>query len=340
MTDVTERGHEATEEPRPAPRKALGSALRVVAVACGAGVAAHFVRDAGTSRVLDVLRAAGPWLPSIVAIEAAIVLLDAASVRVLTGDAGRRSPLAVWVRGAAYANACAVFLPAGRAAGEAARSAILSPSVGTSSAVGACARFQVCALFALAAASALGAAFIAVAPPAPADSGAALLATLLLANALLATMLGGGVGWLARRPSLRARAERLLARLSPSTRAREGAATPPSRRASAIAWGLCLGGRFLQAAQYGVAVAAVGGRATAASAVVAHGVHVVGASAGDLVPGQLGVMEALYASFARSIGLGDAPAAALSIALVMRAAQIALALAMLLAAAALPGRRP
>jgi hypothetical protein len=56
-----------------------------------------------------------------------------------------------------------------------------------------------------------------------------------------------------------------------------------------------------------------------------QGVHIVGATVGDAVPNQLGVTEGAYRVFAEAVGLGDAPARAVSIALAIRVVQLGLA---------------
>jgi hypothetical protein len=92
---------------------------------------------------------------------------------------------------------------------------------------------------------------------------------------------------------------------------------------SAIAFSVI--GRLVQSLQYGVVLHAVGGIATPTAVWATQGTHLVGAALGDLVPGQVGVTEAAYGVFATTLGLGGQPARALSIALMARIAQVALA---------------
>ncbi|HLK36914.1 MAG TPA: hypothetical protein VKU41_09215, partial [Polyangiaceae bacterium] len=51
----------------------------------------------------------------------------------------------------------------------------------------------------------------------------------------------------------------------------------------------------------------------------------VGATAGDVLPNQVGVVDGAYRAFAGALGLSAAPARALSIALVARTAQLVVA---------------
>ena len=57
-------------------------------------------------------------------------------------------------------------------------------------------------------------------------------------------------------------------------------------------------GRWLQVAQYGVAVLAVGGTLSWRGAFVGHGIHMVGATVGAAVPNQVGVVDGAYVAFA------------------------------------------
>ncbi|MBZ0120901.1 MAG: hypothetical protein K8H88_28160, partial [Sandaracinaceae bacterium] len=92
-----------------------------------------------------------------------------------------------------------------------------------------------------------------------------------------------------------------------------------------------LGGRVLQALQYGVILLAVGGALTSGGALVAQAIHLVGAGFGDMVPNQAGITESAYRIFGGSLGLEHAQA--IGIALVHRVCQFSLAGASLLAGA-------
>ena len=88
---------------------------------------------------------------------------------------------------------------------------------------------------------------------------------------------------------------------------------------------MCASGRGAQLVQYGVLLSAVGGTASIGGAFIAHGIHLVGATLGDAVPNQLGVVDGTYRTFAPALGFSDAPARALSIAFLAHAAQLAVA---------------
>jgi len=84
-------------------------------------------------------------------------------------------------------------------------------------------------------------------------------------------------------------------------------------------------GRLSQTFQYGVILLAVGGSLTVGSALVAQAIHLVGAGLGDMVPNQVGITEGAYRIFAGHLGLSDAVAQAIAIALVHRICQFFLA---------------
>jgi hypothetical protein len=134
-----------------------------------------------------------------------------------------------------------------------------------------------------------------------------------LATTVLAVLRGGRAGrWLERTRRRFPGGTHPAAPLEPHVRRRL-----PWRAAA-----VCTTSRGVQVVQYGVILAAVGGVTSVRGAFVAHGIHLVGATAGDLLPNQLGAVDGAFRAFARSVGLGDAPARALSIAFVAHATQL------------------
>ena len=89
--------------------------------------------------------------------------------------------------------------------------------------------------------------------------------------------------------------------------------------------GAALLGRVSQSVQYGIILLAVGGSLTIGSALVAQAIHLVGAGLGDMVPNQVGITEGAYRIFASHLGLSDAVAQAIAIALVHRICQFFMA---------------
>jgi len=76
-----------------------------------------------------------------------------------------------------------------------------------------------------------------------------------------------------------------------------------------------------------VLLAAVGGVASVRNAFIAHGIHLVGSTVGDVLPNQLGAVDGAYRAFAGAIGFAEAPARALSIAFLAHAVQLSCAAA-------------
>lgn len=260
--------------------------------------------------------------------ELAIVTTDALASRALVGHVSA----ATFMRATFLAYSCCVFLPAGRVSGEAARAAALSVDVGGAQAAGAGARLQACVLLANAAMSLVIAVVVLALVP-----GAGPLAPLLAGNALLCGALGGALALMIRD----GRAGRWIRHRFGKFLGDKGApdSHPPPPRGSARAFVLSFFGRSIQAAQYGLCVFAVGGALGFIPSLTAQGIHLVGASGGDLVPNQAGAMEGVYRGFAGALGFESAPARALSIALFMRVAQIGLALVLLALATLIPRRK-
>jgi hypothetical protein len=292
--------------------------VRPVMLVLGLALAAGLVWSVGTERVLAVLSTSGHWLPLVVLLEATFATCDAIAVRVLLGPDGKDVPGMTWVRATALTYASTALLPAGRVAGEAARAATLAPQVGMRRALAACTRLQICALLANVVIS--GACVVAVR-----FSRATALASALALNALACAALA--TAFLAALRSKRV-ANWLDGRFGFSHDPAQS--RPPLTRPRAlVAQGFCVLGRTSQTLQYAVVLLAVGGLVTPASALTAQGIHLVGAAAGDVIPGQLGAMEGTYRLFAGALGFGSRPELALTMPLLVRVAQLSIAIASL-----------
>jgi hypothetical protein len=300
--------------------------LRLLLFLAGVTAAVLLVRGAGPERVLATIVQAGAWMPLIAMLEACFMGMDVVALRGLLGERGRGVPLPVWVRTAILQYGVMQLLPAGRAGGEIARASGLAPYVGGARAAAAATRLQAATMLANTAISVP--CWIAVAWRV---SALAPLAWAVLVNALITAAIGTVLilaarrsnvgGWLGRRI-------RLLALHGPSfdEALREETPWTPAVIAASI-------GRAFQTVQYGVILLAVGGTLTAGSALVAQGIHLVGAGLGDLVPNQVGITEGAYALFAPALGLEEHPARAIGIALVARICQFSLAASCLLVSA-------
>jgi len=298
---------------------------RWLLLAVGALATVLLVRGVGADKVWLALSTAAPWLPVIIGLELGIFSMDALAIRSLLGEDGQKVPPRAWIRSSALAYAIMIFLPAGRAGGELARASILARHVGGPKAAAAAAKLQAAVLFANFVASVPAA--ITVATVTGADSP---LGVLVLANGVVTLVLGVVVIWAARTTH----PESWLARKVLPKDAGQAFYTAiramPAVPVRPIL--LCTAGRALQALQYGIIVLAVGGVLTAQSALVAQGIHLVGAGLGDFVPNQVGVTEGAYGLFASALGLSTHRATSVAIALVARVSQFLLAgLAALLA---------
>ncbi len=300
------------------PRLSFASVGKLALFLLGVAALVGLVREAGPERVWAVLRGAGPWLPVVMVLEAVCVaVIDALVIRTLLTHLGVSAPLRPTVRSMLLAYSAMVFLPAGRTGAEVVRAAVLSKHAGTP-VVAACATHaQGVTLLATALASLPCAAAVAVAGAGRTLTLAclgnaavcAVLALVFLLGPRLA-MSGGTLG------------ARLKARFTRGGEYDAALRALPALPLSALA--LSFVGRALQAVQYGVVLHAVGGAFSAQGALVAQGIHLVGAAAGDMVPNQAGILEGAYRLFADALGFASDPAKAVSIALVIRLSQVAL----------------
>jgi hypothetical protein len=211
-----------------------------------------------------------------------------------------------------------VLLPAGRAAGEVARGALFARHIGVPSAASCATQLQASYVSAIGVLSLVELWAVASLP-----GRRSSLALLLGVNAALT--IAGAAGLVAILWD--ARVGRWLATLRRRvSRAQEPASLAPlARRIPWTAACACSVGRSAQAVQYALILSAVGGVVTFRSALVVHGVHLVGATLGDAIPGQLGVLDGTYRAFAVVIGFASEPERALSIAFVAHATQLVLA---------------
>ncbi len=296
-------------------------ALSWMLLLAGFGLLVFLVVDAGPSTVWRAIRTAGPWLPLIMGFGGGWFAGEVVAHRILLEDVARRVPLPALVRANLVAYAIVVLAPLGKAGSEIARAAVVADHVGGARAAAAAANVQ--------AASLIGNALVSV-PCAIAVFSAlgtsSILGWLVVGNGVVTAVLGGAALLLTRLGRV---GERLAGRFEALkvTGPELDEALRVRRSTFAKAVLATFTARLSQTAQYGVLLLAVGGSLGLGPALATQGVHLVGAAAGDLVPGQVGVVEGAYRVFADALGLDVARA--LSIGLVSRVS------AMLLAAVAL-----
>ena len=298
------------------------AAARWVLLAAGVAFIVYLVKKAGARSVLDALEAAGPYIPLIIAFEALILATDTAAFASILGP-GRRKDISVkgWIRSSCVSFICLALLPAGRTTSEVARATVVAQYTGAVRSATAGAELQAAALIAdglISGAVGLGI-FLMV-------GSQGKLAWMLGGNFLLAGTLGvvmflllhhrGFAAWVAKRYPKLVKSHEIT--------------TPRFFGILPSAWSFF--GRWLQVAQYGVAVLAVGGALSLRGAFVGHGIHMVGATVGAAVPNQVGVVDGAYMAFADVLGFRGAPAKALSVALVLRASQLLFAVVCMVAA--------
>ena len=286
----------------------------------GLALVAYLVRDSGPDRVAAVLWQAGRWLPIIFALEVFQVGTDFLALRSILGARWRRIPRTTWLRSSAIAYAMMTLLPAGRAAGEVTRATLFSKYVGTPRAATTSTLLQAAYLSANGVLS-----LVACMVVASRFGFRAPLALLLAGNVVSQAFIAGSLLTILRAARIGRWLDRMRLRFVPG--AKESLPLDPEERRR-IPWRaalVCCVGRAAQVAQYGVILHAVGGVLTVRNAFVTHGIHLVGATLGDMLPNQLGVTDGFFRAFAGDLGFADEPARALSIAFVVRIAQLTLA---------------
>ncbi|KFA91124.1 lysylphosphatidylglycerol synthase domain-containing protein [Archangium violaceum] len=259
--------------------------LHPVCAVLGVALLAMLVQRAGAEELGRELSRAAPWLPLVLLLEVARLLLDALATRVAYGSRAREVPWRCMLRAQLIGTAVSSVAPTGRASGEAAKAALLGQYTGGATALAAAATSQAASLVSGGLLCLLGA-FAAYL-----RTGASWLTLVLGVHALVLLLMGLGM-----HAGVKGR-------------------TPPPARALLAA----LLGRTLQVVQYGLLAMAVGIDTTAVEALIAQGLHLVSLAVGALVPGQLGVREGAFALSAGAFG--TTPARAMSIALLAHGTQ-------------------
>ncbi|WP_437940509.1 lysylphosphatidylglycerol synthase domain-containing protein [Sorangium sp. So ce341] len=301
----------------PAARRARWKALLHAALAAfGLAALAALIRHVGAAEMLDAVIRAAPFLPFLVALEVARVGCEALATGLLC--APRRVPTAELLRIHAVSYPVMALMPAGRAAGEAVKAALLSPYVGAPRAAAIATANQSLALLCAAPLSLLAAAALFR------IGGASPFALGVLAHAALLVASGLGVAFAARQRAASAWLTRRFARAGQLTAAFQEAVR---ERPPVPAWpfAACVAGRALQAAQYALLLAAVGAESGPLRALAAYGVGAAGTAAGDLIPGQIGATDGAFTLAAPLLGLTASSAIAVSLLVHLLQAAFALA---------------
>jgi hypothetical protein len=296
-------------------REAIKNAARWALLAGGIAFIAYLIHKAGAKNVADALVAAGPYIPIVILFEATILATDTAAFAAILGPE-KRKPITAkgWLRSSCVSFICLALLPAGRTASEVARATVIAQYTGAFRSAAAGAELQAAALIAdglISGAVGLGI-FVML-------GNQEKLAMMLGGNFLLAGLLGVVLFLLLHHHGFAQWVKKKFPRLAKSAPDEE---TTKPRYYGIIPSAWSFFGRWLQVAQYGVVVLAVGGALSLRGAFVGHGIHMVGATVGAAVPNQVGVVDGAYVAFADVLGFPGAPAKALSVALVLRASQL------------------
>lgn len=288
---------------------------RTLFILLGFGLLTYLVMDAGPARIAQVLLGTSSWLPLILLLEVGWISFDTLALRSLYGEHRRLVPARAWIHSAFVAYTMMILLPAGRAGGEVARATMLSRWAG-SVAVQRSTQLQSAVLLGNSAIS-LPCAVAVGATVGPTH----ILTLLVLGNGIATAVLGVALSLVLQRTGVGQWLERRFPGLA------KVPGVPPSDL-HVVPWKASLltaTGRSIQTLQYGVILAAVGGSLTLQSSLLSQGIHLVGAGLGDFVPNAVGVTEGAYRIFAGVLGLKDQAEKALSIALVGRFNQVAVA---------------
>ena len=293
-------------------RRAMGM-LRPVFALVGVGMLALLVRKAGPRELAGVMSGAAAWLPWVVLLEVGRQCMDALATRLSYGPGAGRVPLSVLARAQLIGTAVSSMAPAGRAAAEATKAALLSPHMGGANATAAAATSQ---------SASLAAGGVISFPCALASyvlTGFSVFTLAMLAHGVLLVLLSAGV-----RACMRAR--RLGAWLMGRFRRWASHAEQfhaSARRGALMPWRpslAFLGSRVLQVGQYAVLTHAVGIDTSVLQALFSQGLYLCALAVGSLVPGQVGVSDG---AFAMATGVLNTTAArAMSVALLGHGVQL------------------
>lgn len=307
----------STSSARPARHALLWTIVRVILAVLGLTAVVVIVREIGLEHIGRVIVPALPWLPLALVLELARIGMDALSSHYTLDERDRVPWLPMY---AAHLVAYAVMgvAPAGRASAEAVKAGLLARWIGGGSAAALGTANQANTLLSSGTYSLIcaGAAWM--------GTGSSLLTLTLLGH-----VVGMNVSGLVLRGAARwKRLGMFLARRFPRLAPHEAAFLETSRATSIFPLRPVLAmmsGRALQTVQLAVLIGAVGLTPGAAGALTLHGVYLVAAAVGVLIPGQLGANEGAFALAAGTIGASTAQAA--SIALLAHVIQLVLVIA-------------
>ncbi len=294
----------APEAP-PRSRARLWVALRVVLALAGVGAVVLVVRDVGPEAIARVLVPALAWLPLALAFELGRVAADAVASQ-LTLEPERRVPALPMFAAHLVAFAVMGVAPAGRATAEAVKASLLARWTGGGSAAALGTANQANTLISS------GTFSIACLAAAWVTSGASLLTWALLAHVLTLNVCGLAIRAAARYERVGAALTKRFPKLAPHVEAFHATSRATSLFPPGPVLTMMLG-RTLQTAHFAVLAAAVGAQPGVVEALALHGVYLVVAAIGVMIPGQLGASEGAFALAAGTLHATVAQATAIAL---------------------------
>lgn len=288
--------------------------LRVLFALAGIAAVAWLVRGVGVEALAEAIVPALPWLPLALALEVARIGMDALSSHYCLR---REDRVPAGPMFAAHLVAYAVMgvAPLGRATSEVVKASLLARWIGAGSAAALGTANQANTLISSGTFTLLSAA------AAYALTGPSILTGAFFAHFVLMNASGLAIRALARYERLGA----WLADVFPWLARHVGAFHATSRETALVPMKPVLAmmaGRALQAASFGVLAMGVGLSPGVLGSLAVHGVYLVVAALGVMIPGQLGASEGGFAYSAEMLGTTEARA--MSIALLAHAIQLAL----------------
>jgi hypothetical protein len=277
---------------------------RVVVASVGLVAVAFLLHATGVRRVWGSLTRAAPYVPVILLCEAAILGCDTLSLRRLYGPDRRRLPATALARVALIGYAVTGLVPGGRPVAEGVKATLLAGLTSAARAATAAARFQGVLLLANATIS------LVCTLAAYALVGASVVTAAIAFNTALTFSLGAAVLLAGRHLHVGA----WLARRSEHARNFGPEFDQLLRTEPAVPWcalGYATLSRVVQVTEYGLLLRALGARPTVPRSLLAEGVNLVGALVGDLIPAQLGAIEAAFTFSDRALGLSRSDALAM-----------------------------
>ncbi|NUP13319.1 MAG: hypothetical protein HOW73_45350 [Polyangiaceae bacterium] len=302
-------------------KRRLRWVLHVVLAALGILAVVLLVRHVGARQLLEAMKQCAPVLPIVFALEMVRTMTDAWRTQLLYDRSGKHVPMrrVLPVQIAAYPMT--LFLPAGGAASEAYKAAVLARDVTAPVAAAAATTNQALQLFAV---------FVVSIPctiVAYLVWGMSGFTAAIIVQALTAIGLAIAIQIATR--------HRLLGALAAKVSTKAGAAVDSHRDAVRVLSFVpmrplfaAITSRIAQLIQVGLLVVFAGATPWLSSSFLALGVQLVSGAAGDLVPAQIGATDASFALAAKPLGIDQARA--LSIAMAMHVVQIGWALLALL----------